>query len=163
MVSGLVAFGVVFVAIGATAIVFRDRIADIVFSGLFPTPGTEPPEPPPTDLLCVPEFEFEKICLAVSQMAQDDFNRFMQYRVDYQNITNEFISFDLIGQFKDENGQVVDLQPRRQSLGPGERKQFTFNFIWITPGVKQVDIFAWVSVTNPTPLSKVSSVNTVVS
>lgn len=164
MVRAGVVVGVVLVAVGATAIIFRDRIADIVFGGVFgpPVENGNGPIVPPEGSLCIPQFEFEILCLAVSQVAQDDFNRFMQYRVDYQNLTDQSFTFDLNGQFKNQDGTVEDLQTRRQTIGPMERKQFTFNFIWTTPGLKEVNFFAWVSITNPTPLSVSTSVNTLV-
>jgi len=99
LVRAGVVVGVVFVAVGATAIIFRDRIADIVFGGVFgpPVENGNGPIVPPEGSLCIPQFEFEIICLAVSQVAQDDFNRFMQYRVDYQNLTDQSFTFDSNG------------------------------------------------------------------
>ena len=154
MVSATTGAAIVLLAGGAAVIALRNRI----FAE--PTPPIPGPVEPPPGALCTPEFEFETICLAVSQSSQDAFNRFMQYRVDYENLTDQSITFDLIGQFLDQSGQVVDLQPRRQTVGPRQTKQFTFNFIWVEPGFKEVNFFAWTSIDQAIPISKVSKVNT---
>lgn len=157
--TGAVA-GVILLAVGGTAIIFRDRIQEAL--GQEPIdmpPGMVPPE---ENQLCEPQNKFEEVCLAATQKAQDDFNRFMMYKVFMQNITNQQITFDLIGQFKNQDGTVQDLQARRQTIGAGKRKEFTFNFIWITGGLKEIDFFAWKSVDNPTPISLKASLNTLV-
>lgn len=155
-----VAVGVIFVGIGVVAILRREQLLGI-FGGepSIPEPPIEPPmEPEPA--LCEQQFGFDVICLAVTQQAQDELNRFMQYRVFFQNVSNDVVKFDLIGQFKDQDGTVVDLQARSQTVGPGERKEFTFNFIWTTPGFKEVDFFGWTSLQEALPVSLKTTVNT---
>jgi len=128
-----------------------------------PDPGIPPGIIPPEEMaLCEPQNNFEEVCIAATQQAQDDFNRFMMYKVFMQNITDREITFDLIGQFKNEDGTVQDLQARRQTIGAGKRSEFTFNFIWITGGLKEIDFFAWKSIDNPVPISLKAALNTLV-
>ena len=169
MVGTGVAAGVILLGVGAAAIVFKDRIQEAL--GQEPIdvpPGMVPPEEMPPigngepPRLCEPQNNFEEVCIAATQQAQDDFNRFMMYKVFMQNITDREITFDLIDQFKNEDGTVQDLQARRQTIGAGKRSEFTFNFIWITGGLKEIDFFAWKSIDNPTPISLKAALNTLV-
>jgi len=159
-----VAVGIIFVGVGAVAILRREQLLGILGIGGEPFPPEPMPEPgpEPEPVLCEQQFAFDVICIAVTQQAQDELNRFMQYRVIYQNVSNDEVTFDLIGQFKNQDGTVEDLQARRQTIGPGERKEFTFNFIWVTPGFKEVDFFGWTSIQEALPVSLRTTVNTLV-
>jgi len=160
MVGTRVAAGVVLLGAGVAAIVFRDRIQEALGQGPIDVPnGIVPPEEMP---LCEKQFNFEEVCIAATQQAQDDFNRFMMYKIFMQNITDREITFDLIGQFKNEDGTTQDLQARRQTIGAGKRSQFTFNFIWITGGLKEIDFFAWKSIDSAVPISLKTTLNTLV-